>query len=238
MAFDRTKTAHRLGGFAATVTASLALLAAPASAHVTISPTEAESGSTLKLAFSVPNEKESSVTNKIEIDFPTDKVFPSVYVKPQPGWQNKVDKVKLKAPLKTDDGTITDAVSRVTWEGGQIKPGDFLEFEVSAGPVPEDTDRVIFKVLQTYADGEVARWIESPAGDGKEPEHPAPVLKITKASTSDDGATNGKGTDDSDSASATKSDVDSSKGLASAALALGVVGTVLGALGVIRRRRQ
>jgi hypothetical protein len=88
-----------------------------------------------------------------------------------------VEKSKLAAPVKTDDGEVTEAVSKITWTAAgadaAIKPGQFLEFEVSAGPLPE-VDQIVFKSLQTYSDGDIVRWIEEPTADGKEPEHPAP----------------------------------------------------------------
>jgi Domain of unkown function (DUF1775) len=38
-----------------------------------------------------------------------------------------------------------------------------------------------FKALQTYSDGDVVQWIEPTVKGGAEPEHPPPVLKLTKA---------------------------------------------------------
>jgi Domain of unkown function (DUF1775) len=38
-----------------------------------------------------------------------------------------------------------------------------------------------FKALQTYSDGDVVQKIEPTMKGGAEPEHPAPVLKLTKA---------------------------------------------------------
>jgi hypothetical protein len=101
-----------------------------------------------------------------------------------------VDQTKLTTPVKTDDGEVTEAVSKLTWTaaaGAAIKPGQFQEFDVSAGPLPK-VDKLVFKALQTYSDGDVVRWIEEPAANGKEPEHPAPTLKLTAAAAADTGA--------------------------------------------------
>ena len=84
--------------------------------------------------------------------------------------------------LKTDDGTITDAVSEITWTGGKIAAGHYEDFDVAFGQLPEDTGQLVFKTLQTYSDGTIARWIEEPQG-GEEPENPAPVLKLTAGTT-------------------------------------------------------
>lgn len=151
----------------ALASAALILSAGPALAHVTVNPRELPKGSFGKLTFRVPNEKDNANTTAVEIDFPTDVKLEFVSVKPTPGWTFEVKKTG-------------EAVSAIVFTGGQIKPGEFQEFDVSAGPLPTDKDSVTFKALQTYSDGEVVRWIEEASGD-EEPEHPAPVLKLTAA---------------------------------------------------------
>jgi hypothetical protein len=107
-----------------------------------------------------------------------------VSVRPTPGWTAVVERAKLATPLKVHGEDVTDAVSKITWTaaaGSEVKPGQFQEFEVSAGPLPE-VDQIVFKALQTYSNNEIVRWIEEPpAAGGEEPEHPAPVLKLAKA---------------------------------------------------------
>ena len=161
--------------------AALVLPATSALAHVTVNPKEAAQGSYAKLAFRVPNERDNANTTKLEINLPGDHPFASVSVRPKAGWTYTVDKAKLDTPIKSHDHDITEAVSRITWSGGQIKPGEFDEFEVSVGPLPSDADSITFKALQTYSNGEVVRWIEEATPGGDEPDKPAPVLKLTKA---------------------------------------------------------
>lgn len=46
---------------------------------------------------------------------------------------------KLAKPITSGNTTITDAVSSITWKAdatGKIALGQFAEFDVSAGPVP------------------------------------------------------------------------------------------------------
>lgn len=162
-------------------------VAAPAVAHVTVNPREAGQGSYAKLAFRVPNERDDSGTVKVEVFFPVDEhPLRSVSLRPQPGWTSTVERQTLVTPLENDEGDqTTEAVSKITWEGGTINPGEFQEFEVSAGPMPEDADQLVFKAIQTYASGEVVSWIEEAAAGGEEPEHPAPVLKLTSAADGD-----------------------------------------------------
>src|SRR3954452_11820315 len=167
---------------AAAVTVTLAV-AAPASAHVSVDATDATQGGYSKVAFRVPNEKDNADTTAVEVNLPTDTPIASVSLKPLPGWTATTARTKLATPIKSDDGEITEAVTRITWtasSGAAIKPGQFQEFDVSLGPLPQ-TNQMIFKALQTYSDGTVVRWIDGPASDGTEPEHPAPVLKLTPA---------------------------------------------------------
>ncbi|GAA0565547.1 hypothetical protein GCM10010172_56370 [Paractinoplanes ferrugineus] len=162
-------------------------LAAPASAHVTVNPNTATPGGYTKVTFRVPNESDTASTTKVEVNLPADKPVASVSLKPVPGWTAEAVKSKLATPIKAHDTEITEAVSKITWTaqtGSDIKPGTFQEFDVSLGPLPE-SGQLVFKALQTYSDGTVTRWIDEPTTDGSEPEHPAPVLKLTAATATD-----------------------------------------------------
>jgi uncharacterized protein YcnI len=174
---------------AGTVGALTLAIAAPASAHVTVNPKTATQGGYAKVTFRVPNETDNTDTTKLEINMPMDTPVASVSLKPMSGWTAVAEKAKLATPIKAHDTEITEAVSKITWTaqpGTAIKPGQFQEFDVSLGPLPE-AKQMIFKALQTYSDGNIVRWIEEPTTDGTEPEHPAPVLTLTPAAA--DGAT-------------------------------------------------
>ncbi|MCU1430660.1 MAG: hypothetical protein JWL83_4660 [Actinomycetia bacterium] len=217
-----------LGAFA--VMGALAVaLAGPASAHVTIEPPEAAKGSDAVLAFTVPNEMDNAATTQVVIAFPTDHPIADAFTEPIPGWTAKVERAKAAKPIKTDNGDVTEYVSRITWSGGSIGPGQFQNFSVSVG-LPTDTDSLVFKALQTYSNGQVVRWIETPVG-GTEPDHPAPTLTLTAAGSS---ATPGVTT--APAASTTSSKSDSSKGLAVAALVVGIVALLVGAGALARGR--
>ena len=118
------------------------------------------------------------------MSFPTDHPVASVSVQPVPGWTVKVDTTKLATPITTDDGPVTEAVSAVTWTG-KLDPGQFQQFPVSMGPLPTDTDALVFKAVQTYSNGDVVRWIDPTTPGGPEPEHPAPTLTLTAAEAGD-----------------------------------------------------
>lgn len=178
----RAKIVGRLGFALIGGVAAALILGTAASAHVTVNPRDGVQGGYAKLAFRVPNEKPTASTVKLEVVVPTDAPITSISTRPLPGWTVSLERTKLAAPLKVHDTEISEVVSKITWTaaaGVSIRPGEFQEFEISAGPLPK-ADRVMFKALQTYSDGDVVRWIEDPATT-PEAEHPAPVLKLAAA---------------------------------------------------------
>jgi uncharacterized protein YcnI len=226
-------TLRRAGLVAALTTAGVLTAAGAAFAHVTVHPESYAKGATDGvLTFRVPNEEDTASTTKVQVFLPTDHPVLGVLVTPQSGWTAKVTTTKLKTPLKTDDGTITDAVSEITWTGGRIRHGEFQDFNVAFGQLPDDVDQLSFKTLQTYSDGNVARWIEEAQKGGAEPENPAPVLTLTAKSAGETGGAEGSGSASS-SASPAKSSAASSKSSDSTARGLGIAGLVVGVLGLI-----
>ncbi len=223
---------HLLRGLtlAAVAAAGVVVMASSAAAHVTVNPSSATQGGYTKVAFRVPNEKANAQTVKVEINLPTDTPIASVSLKPLAGWTSVAEKTKLPTPVKTDDGDeITEGVTKITWTAAAdsaIQAGQFQEFEVSLGPLPE-VDQVVFKALQTYSDGDVVAWIEEPKAGGPEPVHPAPVLKLAK------GTGGGNAHGGAAGEAATNAADDSTSDGGGAGLGLGVAGIVLGLAGLV-----
>jgi uncharacterized protein YcnI len=167
------------------VAAAVVLLGAgTAGAHVEVTPSSLPKGGEAVFSFSVPNEEENANTIVLEVTFPTKFPIASVLVKPMTGWTITTETAKLAKPITTDDGTVTEAVSKVTWTAlpnQGLAPGQFDLFTVSAGPLPKKTSKLEFKALQTYSDGTIVRWIDPTVKGTPEPEHPAPTLTLTKA---------------------------------------------------------
>ncbi|MEW2166931.1 YcnI family protein [Streptomyces sp. NPDC007084] len=228
-------TLRRTGTVAALTMAGVLAAAGAAFAHVTVHPESYAKGATDGvLSFRVPNEEDTASTTKVQVFLPTDHPVLGVLVTPQAGWTAKVTTTKLKTPVKTDDGTITDAVSEITWTGGRIRHGEFQDFDVAFGQLPDDTGRLTFKTLQTYSDGNVVRWIEEAKDGADEPENPAPVLTLTAkgagAAGSDAGSAN---TSTSSSSEDAKESTASDKASDSTARSLGIAGLVVGVLGLL-----
>jgi uncharacterized protein YcnI len=195
---------------------ALIALASPATAHVTLNPNTAAPGAYATFAVRVPNEEPTANTVKIELYLPTDHPIPSVSVEPTPGWKVDVTTGALPKPVATRDGTLTKAVTQITWTDGVIAPGQFQNFQLLLGPLPSGTPALHFKALQTYSNGDVVRWI-----DGADGAHPAPSITLAD-----------------DPAAASSGDGGLPLALSIAALAVAVAGVGAGAVVLRRSRRQ
>ncbi|MEU2547228.1 YcnI family protein [Streptomyces roseolus] len=238
---------------AGTAAASVVLLSGTAFAHVSVQPQgEAAKGGYATVNIKVPNERDNASTVKLEVSFPLDHPLASVMPQPVPGWKAEVTKAKLDKPLTLHGKQINEAVSKVTWtaDGSKIGPGQFQQFPLSLGQLPEDADQLVLKAVQTYDNDEVVRWIEEQKGS-EEPQNPAPVLKLSAAAadhhgggaaptaTADAAADAKAGHEDgagahTETASASSSDT--------TARVLGVIGILVGiagvAFGVLAGRRR
>ena len=235
---------------AALVAAALALPAA-ASAHVTLQPDTAPANGFTRLDVRVPNERDDAATVKVDVRLPPGFAF--VSYEPKPGWKVAVKREKLDEPIETEDGfEIDEGVSQITWSGGRIGPGEFVDFGLSLRmPDGEAGEKLTFKALQTYEDGEVVRWIGPEDGD-----EPAPVVTLTDAASGGGHGAPGTSGDTSvssddaagaqepassgaaaENASATVEDDGGSDGLTIAALVVAVLALIAGLAAFVTARR-
>lgn len=239
--------ASRIAVVGAVAGTAVLALSSPALAHVSVQPEGAAAkGGYAVVNFKVPNERDDASTTKVEVSFPTDHPLASVMPEAVDGWHVEVTESKLDKPLELHGEKITEAVTKVTWtaDGKGVRPGYFQKFPLSIGALPEDTDELVFKALQTYSDKEVVRWIEVPQEGQDEPEYPAPVLELSAAE--EDGHTHGPAgedaSDDADTAdtadtagtenTAASADDSDGDGTDTTARVLGIAGIVVGAAGV------
>jgi uncharacterized protein YcnI len=235
--FVRARIVPRSAVVGAAAAAVLLLLAVPALAHVTVTPDSVPAGTAAVLTFHVPNEEAHANTTQVDMQVPTAHPIAQLLVKPIPGWKISVKTVTLPKPVVTDDGQFTQAVSEVIWSGGQIVPGQFQDFTVSADPLPQGVSQVVFKTIQTYSNGDVVRWIDLAQPGQPEPAHPAPVLALTTgaATASGTGTGSGSGT----TAAATGSVTDgTARALAIAGLLIGLLAALLALVVAGRARRS
>jgi len=213
---------------------ALALLApAAAEAHVTLQPNEAPEGAYTVLDVRVPNESDDSNTVKVAVQFP--EGFGDASYQPVPGWDVKVVHAKLKKPIQTDDGPVTEGVKEVIFSGGKLAPGQFIDFPLSVQIPGKAGDELTFKAIQTY-ENEVVRWIGGP-----ETEHPAPQVLVTPPK--EPGQTmaaqmSGESTPAASAGESGDSGGSSDKGLAIAALVVAVLALLAGGAAAVGSRRR
>ena len=161
--------------------ASLAVLSFASSAygHVTVQPPEAIVGSFSRFVVRVPNEDPKKATIKVEVEFPP---LAFVSFEPKDGWKRTVEQTTFDEPLDVEGNQVKTGVGKVTWSGGEIGVGEFLEFGFSAR-MPDTEEALTFRAIQTYEGGKVVEWVGEP--DSAEP---APLLNVY-----DIGAAEGEG---------------------------------------------
>ena len=217
--------------------------AVAADAHVTVHPDSTTAGSFSQLTFRIPNESEDAGTVKVAVQLPQDQPFRFVSVKPVEGWTAQVEEADLPEPVEAEGTTLTKAARTVTWtaaKGAQVGPGEYQDFSISVGPLP-GAGELTLPAVQTYSDGEVVAWNEPTPASGEEPEHPAPAFEVVAAAEGehDHGAASSEPAAETAPAPAAGSSTDGgARGLAGAALAVGVAAGALGALALRRTGRR
>ena len=155
----------RILSFTGITLAAVVMLAAPAFAHAEFDPDTVDPGASVTLHLSVPNEETTAATVKVELQLPTDHPLTGIKISDVAGWK----------------GVINGNV--ITWTGGPLKGTDRVSLDFTA-TTPSGDDQINFVALQTYDNGDVARWADPDKADGSEPEHPFPRLKFGAATDS------------------------------------------------------
>ncbi|WP_094979623.1 YcnI family protein [Rhodococcus pyridinivorans] len=211
----------------ATATAALMVAGAGiASAHVTVVAPGAEQGGYTVLTFRVPTESETAGTTALTVELPG---LRSARTEPLPGWTATVE--------KDPESQLATSVTWTAEPDVQVGPGQFQQFVLSVGPLPEE-DEIAFPAIQTYSDGEVVAWDEITTGD-EEPERPAPSLTLAASSGDGHGGSgDAHATETEQTAGASEDTTDSTaRWLGGIGLVLGALGAALGLGAVIRGRR-
>ncbi|MGA8210083.1 MAG: YcnI family protein [Nocardioidaceae bacterium] len=164
-------------GAVAAVTMSLPV---SASAHVRVQPGEIEGGGFSVVSLRVPNERDDASTTTLRVTLPADQPLGSVQTTPVPGWKVTTSSRTLDEPIEWFGEELDTVVSDVTWTatGRGIGPGQFQDFALSLGQLPE-SGSMVFNAVQTYSSGERVRWNQVSADPSVEPERPAPTLTLT-----------------------------------------------------------
>lgn len=200
-----------------------ALLVSPsAAAHVDAILEGGGPGETGLITLRVPGESANPATTKVEVRIPDDIQIRTVLAQPVPGWKLDIKKKKTNPPIYRDDGTrVDEVVSSVTWTatGPGILPGQFDDFVLEAGPLP-DVETLALPTYQTFVDGTTDAWTE-PVPEGSDPEFPVPFVNV--------GASSGAGSSGGGGVTSV---------IAWTALGFAVIAVALGVLSIDRARRS
>jgi len=101
-----------------------------------------------------------------------------VTVNPNTAAQGAYAKVSFRVPTESDTASTTKLEVDL--------PADTPIASVAVKPLPGWT--AVTEKSKLHSDGSIVRWIDLPNADGSEPDHPAPTLKLTAATTTDPAA--------------------------------------------------
>ncbi len=207
--------------------------AAPASAHVTITPSDSTAGAYTVLTVSVGHGCEGSPTTALDIQIPEPilSVTPTMLA----GWQVKKEMVVLDEPVEDAHGNaVTERVGVVTYTADEPLADGYraaMELSLQLPTTPGET--LVFPAIQRCVEGETA-WTEQ-AAEGQDPEdlpHPAPTVTIVDEAVADDGTDVPGG-----STSTVEVENDANVALGLAGLAAGLIGLVIAMMALARSRR-
>jgi uncharacterized protein DUF1775 len=169
----------RRAGIPAAVAVAGVLIAAPAFADVTVSPTTAAQGSGENLTFHITNTGTAPM-GTISLRLPDDTPVAEVYPLSVDDWAPKIEMKPLATPLATIHGgtPATESAKSITWlamPGRQLAPGKATDLSIAIGPLPT-LSSMEFTVVTTYANGQPgpslpARISLTPAAAGQTATH-------------------------------------------------------------------
>jgi uncharacterized protein YcnI len=145
------------------VLAGLGVLAGagPAAAHVEVSADKSRAGATdVTLTFHGEAENPSGIKSE-RVVLP-EGIAPA-------------DVTLVKAPA---GWTFQATADGFTVGGKALASGKDAEWKVKVAKLPDGETRLSFRTVETYADGEVSRWIEIQEEGEEESENPAPLITL------------------------------------------------------------
>lgn len=239
------RTLARLGAIPLSLGAVVLGVAAPASAHVSITASTTAAGAFTVLTVSVPHGCDGSATTEVTIQIPEE--ISTVTPTRNAMWDVEKQTEELDPPVTDDDGNeITERVATVTYTAKTPLPDGYRDaFELSLQLPDAEGTTLVFPTIQTCEKGEAA-WIEVPeAGQSEDDlELPAPSVTITSAEGGAHGSEepapqDGGAEHDGDEGGGDQDGGDQDgTDLGAWALGVAVLGLLLGGVAVVLARRR
>jgi uncharacterized protein YcnI len=159
-----------------------AVLAPPAFAHVSLDPSQAIAGGTLRAALRVPHGCGGAATQRLTVSLPDNVV--SARPMPKPGWRLTTTRRALEVPVSNGHGgMITDVVATISWEGGPLPDEHYDEFILLLRLPDRPGETLWLPVVQHCTGGAIAAWAEVPEAGRRVTDyrHPAASLRLLPA---------------------------------------------------------
>lgn len=188
--------------------ATLLLFTTVASAHVTVAPTQSNTGAWETYTLKVPSEKDIA-TVQIDLRIPEGAEFKQY--EPTPGWD------------------VTIEGNKVSWKatGEGIQKGQFQRFYYTAKN-PDTAGEIAWDAYQHYADGSLVQW------SGEEgTETPHSITSIVQATASGDHQSHDSMVMDEEESSTSSS----ASPIVYVALGVALLALLLGLISLFKRRR-
>jgi uncharacterized protein YcnI len=149
----------------------------------------------------------------VRVEFPADLTVSRF--KPLPGWTREVER------------DAQQRITSVTWSGGQIAPGEYMDFPLMAR-TPAEAGKIAFRALQTYQGGEVVEWT---GAEGTE--RPAATVTVGAAPAAVPGDDHGATSTSSAATTTAISAAQAASGGSDLPLLLALGGLALGAIALV-----
>ncbi len=148
------------------VVVAVGLFGSPAWAHVEVSADKPQAGATnVTVTFTSEAESASAGIASEQVTLPAG-ITP--------------DQVRLATG---PPGWVLSPESNGFKVGGPALPvGTDAQFSVVITALPATATELTFKLIETYSDGTIVRWIDETQPGQPEPDHPAPILRLAAAS--------------------------------------------------------
>lgn len=154
---------------------TLAFLAPPVMAHVSIAPAHAPANTYLRVALQVPHGCAGAATTAIEVTLPEGVTVARPM--PKPGWSIAIALRPIERPLPTEHGLVRQAPAAIAWSDGVLADAHYDEFVMQIR-TPARSGPLAFPVIQRCEGGAVHAWTELPTEATPRPRSPAPTLTL------------------------------------------------------------
>ena len=147
------------------VVLAVGLFGSPAWAHVEVSADKPQAGATnVTVTFTSEAESASAGIASEQVTLPAGITADQVRLATGPaGWVLSPEPNGFKV-------------------GGPALPvGTDARFSVVITALPATATELVFKLIETYSDGTIVRWIDETQTGQPEPDHPAPILRLAAA---------------------------------------------------------